>query len=401
MLREKYAKGDEKTIADVRKRIARALAAVEAPARRDHYEQAFFAVQEAGFIPGGRICSAAGTDLKATLINCFVQPIGDSISADEKTPVGIYDALQEAAETMRRGGGVGYDFSPIRPAGAWVKGTQSSASGPLSYMRVFDESCKTVESAGSRRGAQMGILRCDHPDVREFVHAKDGGDFKNFNLSVTCTQAFMEAVEADREWQLVHTATPSDELRAGGAHQRPDGLWVYRTVRARDLWNEIMASTYDHAEPGVIFIDAVNCDNNLAYCETIAATNPCVAADAWVHTSEGPRQVSQLIGVPFMAVVDGKPYPSGPTGFFRTGTKALVRVDTAEGYSLRMTAEHKVRRVVRMTAHVRDTEWIPASGVRPGDRVVLHDHRNCDVWAGRTARPRVTSGPPRRRRGSA
>ena len=185
VLREKYAKGDEKTIADVRKRIARALAAVEAPARRDQYEQAFFAVQEAGFIPGGRICSAAGTDLKATLINCFVQPIGDSISADEKTPVGIYDALQEAAETMRRGGGVGYDFSPIRPAGAWVKGTQSSASGPLSYMRVFDESCKTVESAGSRRGAQMGILRCDHPDVREFVHAKDGGDFKNFNLSVT------------------------------------------------------------------------------------------------------------------------------------------------------------------------------------------------------------------------
>src|SRR5262245_16082011 len=170
VLREKYAKGDEKTIADVRRRIARALAQVEAPAERGRWERAFLAAQEAGFIPGGRICSAAGTDLKATLINCFVQPIGDSISADENTPVGIYDALQEAAETMRRGGGVGYDFSPIRPAGAWVKGTQSSASGPLSYMRVFDESCKTVESAGSRRGAQMGILRCDHPDVREFVH---------------------------------------------------------------------------------------------------------------------------------------------------------------------------------------------------------------------------------------
>jgi ribonucleoside-diphosphate reductase alpha chain len=275
VLREKYAKGDDKTIADVRKRIARALAAVEAPAERERYEQAFLAVQEAGFIPGGRIASAAGTDLKATLINCFVQPIGDSISADENTPVGIYDALQEAAETMRRGGGVGYDFSPIRPAGAWVKGTRSSASGPLSYMRVFDESCTTVESAGSRRGAQMGMLRCDHPDVREFVHAKDGGDFKNFNLSVACTQAFMEAVDADREWQLVHAAAPSGELCAAGAYQRNDGMWVYRTVRSRELWNEIMASTYDHAEPGVIFIDTVNRDNNLAYCETIAATNPC------------------------------------------------------------------------------------------------------------------------------
>jgi len=172
VLREKYAKGAEKTVADVRKRIARALAQVEAPGTREKWGRAFVAAQEAGFIPGGRICSAAGTDLKATLVNCFVQPIGDSISADDTTPVGIYDALQQAAETMRRGGGVGYDFSPIRPAGAWVKGTQSSASGPLSYMRVFDESCKTVESAGSRRGAQMGILRCDHPDVRAFFHVK-------------------------------------------------------------------------------------------------------------------------------------------------------------------------------------------------------------------------------------
>ena len=275
VLREKYAKGNEQTITDVRRRIARALAAVEAPDQRERWERAFLQAQEAGFIPGGRISSAAGTDLKATLINCFVQPVGDSISADAVTPVGIYDALQQAAETMRRGGGVGYDFSPIRPSGAWVKGTQSNASGPLSYMRVFDESCKTVESAGSRRGAQMGLLRCDHPDIEPFIHAKDKGDFRNFNLSVSCTDAFMHAVDTGGDWDLVHAAPPGDAARAAGAHQRSDGLWVYRTVRARDLWGEIMASTYDHAEPGVIFIDTVNRDNNLAYCETIAASNPC------------------------------------------------------------------------------------------------------------------------------
>jgi ribonucleoside-diphosphate reductase alpha chain len=275
VLLEKYAKGDEMGLADVRRRVARALAAVERPEDRERWERTFYEAQEAGFIPGGRINSAAGTDLKATLINCFVQPIGDSVSADDSTPVGIYDALKEAAETMRRGGGVGYDFSPIRPLGARVKGTQSRASGPLSYMRVFDESCKTVESAGARRGAQMGILRCDHPDVEAFVHAKRDGSFKNFNLSVTVTDAFMHAVESGGYWELVHVAAPEASLIEAGARRRDDGLWVYRTIKARELWDTIMRNTYDAAEPGVIFIDAVNRDNNLSYCETIAATNPC------------------------------------------------------------------------------------------------------------------------------
>ena len=189
VLLEKYAKGDERNAADVRARVARALAAAEAPAERAAWEARFAQALASGFVPAGRIHSAAGTDLAATLINCFVQPVGDSIAHDDEGHPGIYIALTEAAETMRRGGGVGYDFSRIRPRGAWVGSTQSSASGPVSYMRVFDRSCETVESAGSRRGAQMGVLRCDHPDVEEFIHAKDDGDLKNFNVSAASVSA--------------------------------------------------------------------------------------------------------------------------------------------------------------------------------------------------------------------
>jgi len=274
VLLEKYAKGGERTIEEVRRRVARALAAVEAPDKRAHWEEAFFRAQENGFILGGRINSAAGTDLKATLINCFVQPVGDSITGNGEG-VGIYVALNEAAETMRRGGGVGYDFSHIRPRGAHVRGTDSRASGPISYMRVFDQSCETVESAGSRRGAQMGILRCDHPDIEAFVHAKDDGSLTNFNISVAVTDAFVDAVRNDRDWELVHKAPPAPDLIAAGARQRNDGQWVYRIVKARALWDEIMRSTYDHAEPGVVFIDTMNRDNNLSYCEIIEASNPC------------------------------------------------------------------------------------------------------------------------------
>ncbi|HYW76200.1 MAG TPA: adenosylcobalamin-dependent ribonucleoside-diphosphate reductase [Gammaproteobacteria bacterium] len=276
VLREKYAKGNEETIEQVHKRVARALASVEG--EPDKWLPRFEWALQSGFIPAGRIMSAAGTDIKATLINCFVQPVGDAMTgADDQGRIGIMDALAQASETMRRGGGVGYQFGHIRPKGANVKGTQSSASGPLSYMDVFDAMCKTVESAGARRGAQMAVLRCDHPDIEAFVTAKhQPGRLTQFNVSIGVTDAFMQAVADDADWELVHEAEPSEVLKEqGGVRQREDGLWVYRTLRARELWDTIMENTYDHAEPGILFIDRMNAENNLHYCERLEATNPC------------------------------------------------------------------------------------------------------------------------------
>jgi ribonucleoside-diphosphate reductase alpha chain len=379
VLLEKYAKGGERTIEDVRRRVAHALAAVESdPAR---WEPVFLAALEHGFIPGGRVHSAAGTDLRATLINCFVQPVGDSVSETVDGKPGIYVALLESAETMRRGGGVGYDFSAIRPRGARVRGTNSHASGPVSYMRVFDRSCETVESAGSRRGAQMGILRCDHPDIEDFIHAKDHGDLRNFNVSVAVTDAFMRAVESDAEWLLVHPAQPAHAPLAD-LPRTADGRYVYRSVRARELWQQIMRSTYDHAEPGVIFIDRVQADNNLAYCETIEATNPCVTADTWTMTADGPRQVGELVGTPQVLIVAGERCPTGPEGFFPTGVKPVVELSTDQGHRLRLTADHLVLRVARETRCTHETAWTAAGELKPGDRIMLHDHRRLSGWDG-------------------
>ncbi len=241
----------DRTVEDTWRRIARALAAGEA--EPGMWEDRFYAaLEDFRFLPAGRIVAGAGTDRSVTLFNCFVMgTIPDSM-------VGIFEMLKEAAVTMQQGGGIGYDFSTIRPRGADVRGVAADASGPLSFMDVWDAMCRTIMSAGSRRGAMMATMRCDHPDIEEFITAKsDPARLRNFNLSVLVTDAFMEAVKVDGPW----------ELRFGGA--------VYRTLEARDLWNRIMRATYDYAEPGVIFIDRINSMNNLAYCETISATNPC------------------------------------------------------------------------------------------------------------------------------
>ena len=241
----------DRSVEDSWRRIARALAAVETdPAA---WEERFFgALEDFRFLPAGRITAGAGTARSVTLFNCFVMgTIPDSMG-------GIFEMLKEAALTMQQGGGIGYDFSTIRPRGAAVSGVAADASGPLSFMDVWDAMCRTIMSAGSRRGAMMATMRCDHPDIEAFIAAKaDAARLRMFNLSVLVTDAFMAAVKADAPW----------DLSFGGK--------VYHTLPARDLWNRMMRATYDYAEPGVIFIDRINAMNNLAYCETIAATNPC------------------------------------------------------------------------------------------------------------------------------
>ncbi|HLT77253.1 MAG TPA: adenosylcobalamin-dependent ribonucleoside-diphosphate reductase [Ferrovibrio sp.] len=241
----------DQTIADTWRRLARALSAPEKnPA--DWEEPFYKALEDFRFLPAGRIVAGAGTARKVTLFNCFVMgTIPDDMS-------GIFEHLREAALTMQQGGGIGYDFSTLRPRGAPVKGVGADASGPLSFMDVWDAMCRTIMSAGHRRGAMMATLRCDHPDIVAFIEAKrEPNRLRMFNLSVLVTDDFMQAVKQNQPW----------ELRFNGT--------TYRTVQARELWDKIMRATYAYAEPGVIFIDRINRRNNLHYCETIAATNPC------------------------------------------------------------------------------------------------------------------------------
>ncbi|MCA3575579.1 MAG: adenosylcobalamin-dependent ribonucleoside-diphosphate reductase [Aestuariivirga sp.] len=243
----------EQSVEDTWRRVAGAIAAAEAPDERARWAAAFYGILEGyRFLPAGRILAGAGTDRQVTLFNCFVMGrIPDSLD-------GIFTQLKEAALTMQQGGGIGHDFSTLRPRGAEVKGVGADASGPLSFMDVWDAMCKTIMSAGMRRGAMMATMRCDHPDIEDFIAAKrQPGRLRNFNLSVLVTERFMQAVKAGEDWPLVFEGR------------------TFRTIPAARLWDQIMRATYDYAEPGVIFIDRVNAENNLSYCETIGSTNPC------------------------------------------------------------------------------------------------------------------------------
>ncbi|HSM18890.1 MAG TPA: adenosylcobalamin-dependent ribonucleoside-diphosphate reductase [Hyphomicrobiales bacterium] len=271
----------ERSVGDSWARVAKAVAAAE-PARERAQWTRRFRDMMAGyrFLPAGRILAGAGAERRVTLLNCFVMgTIPDDLG-------GIFENLQEAALTMQAGGGIGHDFSTLRPKGAPVKGIGADASGPISFMDVWDAMCRTIKSAGSRRGAMMGTMRCDHPDIEAFVDVKaDPKRLRMFNLSVLVTDAFMTAVEEDAPWELSFEGT------------------VYKTVPARILWDRIMRATYEYAEPGVVFIDRVNAENNLKYCETIHATNPCGEQPLPPHGAclLGSINLARLVRDPFEA----------------------------------------------------------------------------------------------------
>ena len=242
----------DETIEDTWRRVAKAAVLTE----KDpfHWEKRFYSIlRDFQFLPAGRILANAGTQrVNATLFNCYVMDrIPDSVD-------GIFEIVKEAALTQKEGGGVGFDFSTIRPRGASIAGVDSEASGPIRFMHILDLTCKTILGSGHRRGAQMAILRCDHPDIEEFIIAKlKSGVLTMFNLSVAITDEFIQAVKCNADWQLCF----KDK--------------IYRTVEAMELWEKIIHSAYQCGDPGVLFIDRINRMNNLNYCETISATNPC------------------------------------------------------------------------------------------------------------------------------
>ncbi len=389
------------TMDDTLSRVARSLSDVEEPEQREALYERFLWALRKGAIPAGRIMSNAGAlahKPATSTINCTVSgTIRDSMDD-------ILNKVHEAGLTLKAGCGIGYEFSTLRPRGAYVAGAGAHTSGPMSFMDIYDRMCFTVSSAGGRRGAQMGTFDVGHPDAVDFVRAKrENGRLRQFNLSLLVTDEFIDAVRGDRDWKLAFPLPEREyDPSQHDLHDPAAFVWrewpetegyvandeglvacrIYKTLPARRLWDVIMASTYDFAEPGFVLIDRVNEMNNNWWCENIRATNPCVTADTWIHTAEGPRQVADLIDRPFLARVDGRDHLSGPRGFFRTATRRVVRVETAEGYSLRLTAEHRLRRVTGYTTGVPQTEWCAAGDLRGGDRVLLNDHRPASDWPG-------------------
>jgi len=298
----------ETSITESWRRVASALAAGE---RQDSpaWEARFFELlSDFRFLPGGRILAGAGADLDVTLFNCFVMGrIGDSLEE-------ICDGLGEGALTMQQGGGVGYDFSTLRPAGTAARRVGSVASGPVSFMRVWDSMCATLVSSAQRRGAMMATLRCDHPDIENFVDAKrDARQLRNFNLSVLISDDFMRALDEDAPWPLVFPAdslggvdaNPGLEMvrRCWSGSREPVACLVLKTISARQLWERIMRAAYDAAEPGVLFIDRINRENNLAYRETISATNPCgeIPLPPYGACNLGSINLTRFVKQPFEA----------------------------------------------------------------------------------------------------
>jgi len=360
LLRDEFGKIIE-TPSQMFMRVARAVSKADAIYGEDpkKSEEIFYNIMaKLEFLPNSPTLFNAGTSL-GQLSACFVLPVEDSLKS-------IFKAVMDMALIEQSGGGVGFNFSKLRPKGDIVKSTKGVASGPVSFMRVFDVATDVIKAGGRRRGAMMGVLRIDHPDIIEFITAKQTpGVLSNFNISVAISNEFMEKLEKNEEYWLIN----------------PRNKEKVKKLKTKDVWNLIAESAWKSGDPGVIFIDEVNRHNPTPKIGEIEATNPCLPSYVWIMTEEGPKQVADLIGKRFTAIVNGEKWKSNFEGFFSTGIKPVYKLLTKEGFELYLTKNHLVMEIEYKNGYIK-FKWVKAEELRKNDKIVLNNHASLDFWSG-------------------